>query len=277
MHCVARVLGRSSRQRRVAYSGRVARREEAVSGVLQVVAGGMFGSEAKGAVSAYLSRPEEEPGRQVYGVRVGGSNAGHTVYGRCPFRLDGGRLRGRASVGCAPVAAAARPGRSGVQPRRDPGARPRVGGRPGGAGRGGGGAGVGRLQGPRPPAHRRHRHRGRAAPPRGRTTGLFSQHAQPGRGHRLDREGGRRGQSRPGDAPGHAVRAAGRPARAGLRDRYGGAAAGGAGRRRVRGGRGRPGLRAGPARRPLPVRHQLGLPGDRLPVDGRAVPVGGRG
>jgi adenylosuccinate synthase len=62
-----------------------------VSGVLQVVAGGMFGSEAKGAVSAYLSRPEEEPGRQVYGVRVGGSNAGHTVYGRCPFRLDGGR------------------------------------------------------------------------------------------------------------------------------------------------------------------------------------------
>jgi adenylosuccinate synthase len=55
-----------------------------VSGVLQVVVGGMFGSEAKGAVSAYLSRPEEEPGRQVYGVRVGGSNAGHTVYGTCP-------------------------------------------------------------------------------------------------------------------------------------------------------------------------------------------------
>jgi adenylosuccinate synthase len=55
-----------------------------MAGVLQVVAGGMFGSEAKGAVSAYLSRPEEEPGRQVYGVRVGGSNAGHTVIGRCP-------------------------------------------------------------------------------------------------------------------------------------------------------------------------------------------------
>lgn len=41
----------------------------------------MFGSEAKGATAAFLSREIKGP---VVGVRVGGPNAGHTVYGKCP-------------------------------------------------------------------------------------------------------------------------------------------------------------------------------------------------
>lgn len=55
-----------------------------MSGRLSVVVGGQFGSEAKGRIAAYLCRPEEDPDRPVYCVRVGGSNAGHTVYGDCP-------------------------------------------------------------------------------------------------------------------------------------------------------------------------------------------------
>jgi adenylosuccinate synthase len=48
---------------------------------VHVVAGGQFGSEAKGAVAAFLSTEIEG---LVIGVRVGGPNAGHTVYGVCP-------------------------------------------------------------------------------------------------------------------------------------------------------------------------------------------------
>lgn len=50
-------------------------------GKVHVVAGGQFGSEAKGAVAAFLSTEIEG---LVTGVRVGGPNAGHTVYGVCP-------------------------------------------------------------------------------------------------------------------------------------------------------------------------------------------------
>lgn len=46
-----------------------------------LVAGGQFGSEAKGATAAYLSM---QITGSVAGVRVGGPNAGHTVYGKCP-------------------------------------------------------------------------------------------------------------------------------------------------------------------------------------------------
>lgn len=64
-----------------------------MSGRVSVVVGGQFGSEAKGAVAGYLaSRNENNSGYTVYTraadsvvcVRVGGPNAGHTVYGRCP-------------------------------------------------------------------------------------------------------------------------------------------------------------------------------------------------
>src|SRR5690349_24205447 len=51
-------------------------------GKTHVVCGGQFGSEAKGAVAAFLGRQFESC--QVAGVRVGGSNAGHTVLGMCP-------------------------------------------------------------------------------------------------------------------------------------------------------------------------------------------------
>jgi adenylosuccinate synthase len=52
-------------------------------GKLTVVVGGMLGSEAKGRIAAYLTRPDEYSG-PVIAVRVGGSNAGHTVFGTCP-------------------------------------------------------------------------------------------------------------------------------------------------------------------------------------------------
>lgn len=55
-----------------------------MSGYLYVVVGGQFGSEGKGAVTARLCRDLEDRGRRVISVRVGGSNAGHTVIGRCP-------------------------------------------------------------------------------------------------------------------------------------------------------------------------------------------------
>ena len=46
-------------------------------GKLMVIVGGQYGSEGKGAVVSHLARTE--PG-MVLGVRVGGSNAGHTAY-----------------------------------------------------------------------------------------------------------------------------------------------------------------------------------------------------
>jgi len=55
-------------------------------GKISVVVGGQFGSEGKGAVAGWLARPEANEGREVLGVRVGGPNAGHTVYGECPYR-----------------------------------------------------------------------------------------------------------------------------------------------------------------------------------------------
>jgi adenylosuccinate synthase len=49
-----------------------------MSGKLVVVVGGQYGSEAKGAVVAHLARTERARPRAV--MRVGGPNAGHTVY-----------------------------------------------------------------------------------------------------------------------------------------------------------------------------------------------------
>lgn len=46
-------------------------------GKLVIVVGGQYGSEGKGAIVSHLARTE--PGH-VLGVRVGGSNAGHTAY-----------------------------------------------------------------------------------------------------------------------------------------------------------------------------------------------------
>lgn len=54
-----------------------------MSGTVSVVTGGQFGSEAKGAVAGYLASAEQNS-TPVVCVRVGGPNAGHTVYGRCP-------------------------------------------------------------------------------------------------------------------------------------------------------------------------------------------------
>lgn len=47
---------------------------------LQVIVGGQFGSEGKGAVAAYLAARSPD----ILAVRVAGPNAGHTVIGRCP-------------------------------------------------------------------------------------------------------------------------------------------------------------------------------------------------
>ena len=55
-----------------------------MNGKLFVVVGGQFGSEGKGAVAGRIARDLQETGDQVIGVRVGGPNAGHTVYGVCP-------------------------------------------------------------------------------------------------------------------------------------------------------------------------------------------------
>lgn len=63
-------------------------------GKLQVVVGGQFGSEAKGAVAAHLTRTEPE---RTMAIRVAGPNAGHTVYDD-----DGNEFKLR----CIPVAAA---------------------------------------------------------------------------------------------------------------------------------------------------------------------------
>jgi adenylosuccinate synthase len=47
---------------------------------LQVIVGGQFGSEGKGAIAAHLARTQHD----LLAVRVAGPNAGHTVIGRCP-------------------------------------------------------------------------------------------------------------------------------------------------------------------------------------------------
>lgn len=57
-------------------------------GRISVVVGGQFGSEGKGAVAGWVGRSAANAGREVLGVRVGGPNAGHTVYGRCPKWSD---------------------------------------------------------------------------------------------------------------------------------------------------------------------------------------------
>lgn len=67
-------------------------------GRISVVVGGQFGSEGKGAVAGWIGRPQANPGREVLGVRVGGPNAGHTVYGRCPQM--GGETRGQTCKKC---------------------------------------------------------------------------------------------------------------------------------------------------------------------------------
>lgn len=46
-------------------------------GKLQVIVGGQYGSEGKGAIAGYLAKTELEP---LMAVRVAGPNAGHTVY-----------------------------------------------------------------------------------------------------------------------------------------------------------------------------------------------------
>lgn len=53
-------------------------------GRLTVVSDGQFGSAGKGHVTEMLSSPENNGGREVIGVRVGGHNAGHIVHGLCP-------------------------------------------------------------------------------------------------------------------------------------------------------------------------------------------------
>lgn len=53
-------------------------------GKLIVVAGAQYGSEAKGHLSDQLTRVDRA-GTQITAVRVAGPNAGHTVYGACPF------------------------------------------------------------------------------------------------------------------------------------------------------------------------------------------------
>lgn len=51
---------------------------------LSVVVGGQYGSEGKGAITAYLADAKQNIGHSVIAVRVAGPNAGHTVIGRCP-------------------------------------------------------------------------------------------------------------------------------------------------------------------------------------------------
>lgn len=76
-----------------------------LQGKLQIVVGGQFGSEGKGAIAAHLAAKFGF----VTAVRVAGPNAGHTVIGRCPKDCD------RSCVGHAwklqqiPVAAVSNP------------------------------------------------------------------------------------------------------------------------------------------------------------------------
>lgn len=50
-------------------------------GKLQVVVGGQFGSEGKGAIAGFLAAGHRDHG---VSIRVAGPNAGHTVLGKCP-------------------------------------------------------------------------------------------------------------------------------------------------------------------------------------------------
>ena len=52
-----------------------------MAGHLIAVVGGQFGSEGKGAVAGHLSATSQVP---FMGIRVAGSNAGHTVHGKGP-------------------------------------------------------------------------------------------------------------------------------------------------------------------------------------------------
>lgn len=56
---------------------------------ITVVVGGQFGSEAKGAIAAHIAHVTVDEMYGVIGVRVGGPNAGHTVYGFCPEGCSG--------------------------------------------------------------------------------------------------------------------------------------------------------------------------------------------
>lgn len=56
-------------------------------------------SEGKGAVAGWISRSYANLDRAVMGVRVGGPNAGHTVYGNCPYGGDCASM-GDAHKGC---------------------------------------------------------------------------------------------------------------------------------------------------------------------------------
>jgi adenylosuccinate synthase len=49
-------------------------------GTVTVVVGGLYGSESKGAMCALLAAEDIEQGRRHVGIRVGGSQAGHTAY-----------------------------------------------------------------------------------------------------------------------------------------------------------------------------------------------------
>lgn len=60
-----------------------------MSSKLYVVVGGQYGSEGKGAVTGRLCFDLQEQTANLYNVRVGGPNAGHTVLGLCPKGCDG--------------------------------------------------------------------------------------------------------------------------------------------------------------------------------------------
>lgn len=68
-------------------------------GRITVVVGGQFGSEGKGAVAGWVGREAANEDREVLGVRVGGPNAGHTVYGKCP-RVESGEAAEAKVSGC---------------------------------------------------------------------------------------------------------------------------------------------------------------------------------
>jgi adenylosuccinate synthase len=77
-------------------------------GKLIVVVGGQFGSEGKGAIAGWLAAREP----RLLAVRVGGPNAGHTVYGPCPPESDQGTHEEgahRYPLRQLPVAAVTRP------------------------------------------------------------------------------------------------------------------------------------------------------------------------
>lgn len=66
-----------------------------MGGKVSVVVGGQFGSEAKGAVAGYLASTRQNMSRSTTCVRVGGPNAGHTVYGRCPVECTDAHIKQR--------------------------------------------------------------------------------------------------------------------------------------------------------------------------------------